>query len=378
MTNHPLVRKLADFLWVRLPRRVFRYSALGGAALADGGYLRAWRAAAAGAPAAAVLLGLALGAFHPGELYSYSLATVALAGLASALGAALGGWTLIGYAVGDLFFARQGEYSRLALSVDGGGLRALAALLLSYLVFAGLLVLAPVVATAVRASVRDALEDRGFQAAPAGGALVLTHLGIAYLWTQSTPFLIRPIWSYFGASPEVPAIEPLQQRGWMVVLVIAVGIVVRLVLEAWAATRLDPFGAPALVGAMRAPRPWWAVVVGRTAFATFMLSGVLGTWWAAAATAAALAGVFFLHVRVLPALPEYVAAVDRIPLVVRAPLVVAGAYGAGSWIVGRAVAGGSQSFTSLIVATLVSLVLVALLLPAPTRAAARELPKEES
>jgi len=378
MTGHPLVRRVAGLLWVRLPRTVLRFSRLGGVALADGGYLRAWPPAAAGAPIAAALLGLALGMGHPGELYSYSLVVVGALGVVAALGASLGCWSLLGFVVGDLLLSRRDEFSRLALSFSLDGLRAIAALLLSYVLLAGLLVLAPVVASVVRIVVRDWLEGRGLGVSAVGAIPVLTQMTLAFLWTQSTPFLIRPVWSYFGSSPEVPAIEPLQQRGWIVALVVGVGVGVRLVLEARAAVHLDPFGASALAGGFPAARRWWMTVAGRTLFVTFMLSGFMSAWWVAAATAAALAGIFVLQIRVLPSASEYVRVVTGIPLIVRVAAVAVAAYGTGTFIVQRAVDEGSQSFGWLIIATLAALTVVAFLLPEQPGVPTRPVPKDTS
>jgi hypothetical protein len=210
-------------------------------------------------------------------------------------------WALASFAVGDLLLARRAEFSRLALSFSADGLRAAAALVLSYVLLAGLLVLIPVVSNAVRLACAAALARRApmaptLQARVSGAALVLTEGALAFLWTQSTPFLIRPVWSFFARSPDVPAIEPLQQRGWIVAFAVMLAAVGRLVLEGRASAHLDPLAMPGL-GTLRPPLPWKAVVAGRTAFVTFPLSGLLGSWWGALLTAAALGGVFTLYVR---------------------------------------------------------------------------------
>lgn len=363
MTRHALIRGAVDVFWIRLPKSALALTGLGGAALADGSYLRAWPPVAALAPPGAMLLGLVLGILHPGELYTYSLVVMGILGIISALGAGLGCWALVGFAFGDLLLSRRDEFSRLAPSFDEQGLRAVAALALSYVLLAGLLVLAPILASAVRLAVTDYLHDGGHAIPVAGVALMATHVALAFLWTQSTPFLIRPVWSYFGGSPEVPAIEPLQQRGWILAVLVAAGVAIRLYLERLAARRLDPLGMPGLVGGLPAPAPWWLAVAGRTLFVTFLLSGLLTSLLAMAATAVALAGIFFVHIRVLPAMPGYIRTVGRVPLILRVVGVVLLAYGAGTWWVQRAVDAGSQSFSSLVVATLVSLAFVALLLP---------------
>jgi hypothetical protein len=365
--------RLADLAWVGVPRRVLKVSTLAGAALADGAYLRAWPAFAAAAPPGALLLGFALGAGHTEELYTYSLLVMGLLGILSGLGGALGTWALAGFVVGDLLLARRGEWSRLTPGLGADGLRATAALVLTYVLLAGLLMLVPVVANAVRLATRTALTRSArpsllWQGRLAGASLVLTQTLLAFCWTQSTPFLVRPVWSFFGTSPDVPAINPLQQQGWVVALAIGAAAVGRLVLEARAAEVLDPLEMPGLAGGLRPALPWQVVVAGRTAFTTFLLSGLVGTWWGALLTAAALAGVFTLHVRVLPGLGGYVRAVTRVPLPVRVAVAVVAAWVAGSTIVQSAVDRGGSSFVSLVVATLVSLLVVAVLLPERPRA----------
>lgn len=359
MMQHPLIRKGADVFWIKVPRFTLRLTALGGAGLADGSYLRAWPLWAAATPVAAALIGFVLGASHPGELYTYSLVVMGILGAIAALGAGLGSWALAGFALGDFFFARD-QVSHLNPAFDLGGLRASAALLLSYILLAGLLVLVPILVNAMRFSVAGVAERLP---AALGAAFVVAHVGLALLWTQSTPFLIRPVWSYFGRAPTVPAIEPLQQRGWILALMIGVGAAGRLYLEKRASAYVDPLGMPALADGPDEPIPWWAAVLGRTVFVTFLLSGLLSTWLSVAATVAALAAIFFLHIKVLPAVTSYVRTVSRVPLLARAAVVGVLAYAAGNFFVQRAVQRGSQSFVSLIIATLISLLFVAMLMP---------------
>lgn len=368
MTGCGTTHRVAHGLWVTVPRRALRLSTIAGAGLADGGYLRAWPTVAATTPPAAAIVGLTIGALHPEELYTYSLFLLAVLAMMSALGACLGCWALAGFVVGDVLFARRGDYSRLTLGVSPTGMRAAAALALSYVLLAALLVLIPVVANAVRHACTASLAfqrrlSRETNVWIAGAVLTITQGMLVFLWTQSTPFLIRPVWSFFAESPEVPAIEPLQQRGWILALAVMMAVLGRLALEARASAHLDPLEMPGLATGLRPPLPWQAVVGGRTAFATFLLSGLLETWWGVLLTLVVLAAVFALHVRVLPDHVRYVQALSRVPLLIRLTAAAAAAYLAGNTIVQRAVDNGGSSFISLVVATVVSLLVLALLVP---------------
>ena len=351
----------SDLVWIRIPRAALRVSTMLGVAMADGGYLRAWPIAAWAAPAGAALLGFLLGVLHPGELYTYSLLVMALLGAVSGLGAGLGFWALVSFSVGDFFLSTRGSFSRLALSLSLDGVRSAAALLISYVLLAGLLVLIPLLSVAVRAAVLSRTRTRSAEVL-GGSALVITQCLLAFLWTQSTPFLIRPVWSYFAGTPEVIAIEPLQQRGWIVVIVIGLAAGARLWLEHRASSVIDPLGLPGLAGSGRRPPPWWLSVTGRTLFVTFMLSGLFMEWFEALITAVALFGIFVLQIRVLPG-TRLAAVAERVPLLVRVGLAALLAYIAGVVIVERAAESGVGSFVPLVLATLVSLLIAAVLIP---------------
>jgi hypothetical protein len=336
--------------------------ALLGIALADGSYLRAWPVIAPAVPLVATLLGFTVGAAHPDDLYTYSLLLTLVLGVLATFGASLGLWTLIGFVVGDLVLARVGEPSQLSLTPDLEGLRALAALLISYLILAGLLVLIPAAASAARIGMATWLAGRTWGQTVASVTLVVVQVGLAYRWTQSTPFLIRPVWSFFSLTPDVSGIEPLQQRGWVLALAVGLAAVGRLLLERAAGWSPLRDGWPVDVVSPWAS-PWWLAVLGRSVFVTAMLSGLIGSPVGAAVVFLAVLGISVVHVRILPSLPRYVRTVRRVPLLIRCLTVVVLAFLLGTLIVEGARERGSDSFVSVIVATLISLVIVAALLP---------------
>lgn len=361
--QHPAPkRRLVDLLWVSAPRRAFDRSILLGIVLADGSYLRAWPRIAPVVPPVAAIVGFAAGATHPDDLYSYSLLLTLLLAVVSTLGASIGLCTLVGFVAGDLILARLGEPSRLSLTLDLDGLRAVAALLIADLILAGLLVLVPAAASAARIGVDHLLVGWSRGSTVASVTLVVVDVGLAFLWTQSTPFLIRPMWSFFSASPDVTGIEPLQQRGWVLALAVGLAAVGRLLLErasGWSPIRdgwqLDGANPPA--------SPWWLAVAGRSLLVTALLAGLVESPLGAVVIFLAVAAISVLHVRIIPGSPRYVEALRRVPLLLRCLAVVVLAYLLGILIVEGARDRGSDSFMSVIVATLLSLVLVAALLP---------------
>ena len=60
------MNELADNLWLRLPVLARRYWFTAGVTLSDGRHIRQWPRVAVVAPATGLLLGLVLGAIHPG------------------------------------------------------------------------------------------------------------------------------------------------------------------------------------------------------------------------------------------------------------------------------------------------------------------------
>jgi hypothetical protein len=355
-------RRVAELVWVEVPRWACNRSVLLGLALADGGYFRAWpRAGPLTLPVAAGV-GLAVGATHPEDLYSYSLLLTTLLAAISSLGASLGVWALAGFVLGDLTLARRGESTQLALELSSDGLRALGALTVTYLVLAGLLVLVPLLAGSARIAIGDRLAGWPWGGKVASASLVTISAGLAFLWTQSTPFLIRPVWSYFDLSPDVSGIEPLQQRGWILAIAVALAAGGRQQLEraaSWSPSR-DSW---VVAGGTHRPATWWLSAVGRSLFVTIMLSGMFATLLGGAITFLVLLAISVLHLWVLPRFPRYVESVRRMPVPARLAAIVAIAYLLGELIVERARDRGSDSFIPVIVATMLSLLVIAALLP---------------
>jgi hypothetical protein len=52
-----------------------------------------------------------------------------------------------------------------------------------------------------------------------------------YVWAKTVPLLIRPVFVWPGGVPTVEAIAPLQERGWVLVLILVAVAVGRVFLE---------------------------------------------------------------------------------------------------------------------------------------------------
>ncbi|MHB8732985.1 MAG: hypothetical protein ACYDAB_14495 [bacterium] len=97
------VARLNDWVWVYLPSRVSRWSAALLAVFADGAYLSAWPLVGALILPAALCIGWRLGWSQPGNLYMTSFVVLGILVFLSQHSAAIGLSIWIGYVLGGLF-----------------------------------------------------------------------------------------------------------------------------------------------------------------------------------------------------------------------------------------------------------------------------------
>jgi hypothetical protein len=369
MAKRALPRGTALLLWRRLPNGAARLSGTLRVALRDGDYLLSWPLAAAGAPPLALLVGVLLGAVHPGPVYATSLLVVLILAAVAGLGAALGLYALVGYALGDLVLHQTAGYPY------GGGapfadrlLRTDLARLDTHLVLASLVVVAPLVATALRQR-GQRLVRPGTKRLVIGFALAaVAQAGLAYLWGQAAALLIRPVWSFWGAPTDSGAIDNLQRHGVWIALVTLAAVAGRGVLTGLAARH--PVAAPRSPWVrFRTPvaPPWPVAAVLRAAACTLLLAGLIGSPLGAALVFALFAGVDVLRYRVVPVLRSYPRLVARVPVVLRVAACCLLGYLMGVLVVAPAVDHGTSSFLPVLLAGVPPLVLAAFLLP-PTPA----------
>jgi hypothetical protein len=153
----------AAFWWSTVPEAVGRVTRVGRVLLGDGSPVGSSPAVAAVAPAAALAVGVAIGALRPGNGFSYSVLCTSLLAAVAAAGAAYGVWALVGYAAGDLTL---GGHPGLFLDFvkTGGPLQLIYGylpVLFSYVLLAGLMVWGPLVGMAARGVVAERVRASG-------------------------------------------------------------------------------------------------------------------------------------------------------------------------------------------------------------------------
>jgi hypothetical protein len=324
-----------------------------------------------------------MGAFHPGAVYSFSFLVLLSLGALAGLGAAIGLWTWIGFVITDVLFA---DRSRLRPNFDGNRrwetLQYDTAIALSYILLAGLLVLAPLLATSVRLQAVVALRRWPAAAAPVSLLVLLIVQSVyVYFWAQSTAFLIRPLWTVSGQTPSVDAIQPLQTDGVYLAFGVAIAVLCRAGLS-FRYAELEPVSksvrnigdvgsgptvsrAGTAMPLRRKQLTWWARAALQAMFATLLLWGLLDSLTEAGVVFLLLWAIFALRIVVIPQIPRLSTWIRRIPLALRIALCVLISYQLATYIVDPAVQEGTDSFRPLVSTLLASLAVAAVLLPGP-------------
>jgi hypothetical protein len=353
-----VTRPAAHPLWSRLPAAV-RWRTLR-AVLSDGAYLARWPAAGWGGPVAALAIGLLVGwrPWSDAETYTGTLFGMTLLVIVASAGAALGAWALVGYAFADFALRDHGVF-RFGLSFVERVLYVTTPVVLADLLLSALLVLTPLLAVGMGrqlvARLRSSGDRRTATVLAAIGAALAT-LAIVWAWTHTVPTLIRPVYTWQGGQPPTDAISPLQDHGWVLLVLAAIGTAVRVAIEDAAATGPSLAAAPPY-------RPWPPVVSVpvRTAFTTFLLSGLFTEYWHAAVFAAVFAATLVVRAVLAHARP-WVALVNRVPVLARLLVAVVVAYVVAKVVVG-ALWTSTTTFLPIMISAAVSLLVAAVLLP---------------
>lgn len=382
-SNNPtILPTVIDFWWKRVPLAVNRFSRNAAMVFADGLYLSGWPWIGALAPLLAGLLGLLLGWLHPfGEdSYTFSIPAMALMVAISNLGIALGMWLWLGYAFGDLIiYATEVHYryaSGLFAPVEDL-VRVRIPFLLSDLLLGILLILIPFISlrvtteTIARFRVPRALRLTAILNIQACILAVLV-----YLWTQAVPTLIRPLytWREVGLPNAV-----LVQDGWRIV-VVAVSIwVVRFLLKfraltvAKSAERVaalrnvlanTPPGPAMVLPAIPAVLSNIIPIPIKAALITFLLSGLIESWLQGIVAFIGVSLILLVRDVIIPFVGIWTRLVSRVPLVIRFALGIFIAWLLGSLILNATWGfGRDTTFWPLMLSTLASLLVFALLIP---------------
>jgi hypothetical protein len=346
-------------------------------------YLVASRPLAAFLPLAVLLMSVLFGWLHPlanGELYSGSLVLLILLALPGQFSAALGSWTLIGYVIGD--FVLSGHSASAAACYQCNGLvdeliRVREPMLLSYVLLFGLIAFVPFLATTLRRATVGRHPSGDLAWAALGVAVQAVVQGaLVFVWTNAYPPLIRPIFTWVGSSPTIEVIAPVQTQGMVLVALGVFGGAGRALLETLV-PRFSPGAAAAIatrqlrvVRAMpaRAPRVafWLSAPLGG-AFLTLLTAGVIGSWLEAVLLFTVFTASFLLR-RVVWRVPVWADLMRRIPLVVRLAAGAVASYAIATLVL--QISSEQTSFFPLVISTALSVLVIALLLPASPTATA--------
>jgi hypothetical protein len=317
------------FWWNTLPLLLRRLSHTLALAFVDGLYLAAYPMAGSLLPPLALTAGFLTGWLHVGfeRVFSESLMVLVLLTVAGILSAHLGALLVTGYALGDFFLANTDWAYRGSLMANLFQIRL--PLLIEYGLMALLVVTVPVLTKSLLAQlVPPPRLPRAVRFAFALlGHAVLTG-ALAYLWTQSTPLLIRPVYTWQGGTPPVSAMLLLQESSWVIVGVALLASITRMVLQGRAAsmtpisTRMDelerPLATATPVPSLIGHLPPLGTSIAASLWATLMLSGMMESWLDAVLLGGLILAVQAARAGIIPVpLGPWARTMERIPVVVR-------------------------------------------------------------
>lgn len=366
---------LLDIFWIRSPLFARRFSKTLPALLADGIYLTSWPKVGAIAPPTAFLFGVLNGWFHPfsGPTFTYSIAVMAVMVLVAGAGAGLGAWMLAGYSIADFLFATYSSY----YSFPEALIYVRAPLLISYLLLGMLLVIIPWASSLLRRRTVPRMHT-GRPVRMIADSLVqgAVAAGLTFVWVESAPTLIRPVFTWQGSSPPIEAIRPLQQDGAYLIVVAALVNMARIAVEYRVSQ--DRRTLKRLAGlnirlarvqpAIPLKLPPMASTVFKCVTITFLLSGILTDWLDAILFA--IASVAILIARPLVLKPSSVLArrVTRVPVLLRIIAGVVASYLIANLVM-QAMWNSTSTFRPVTISIVASMLVFAFLLPQSSPAA---------
>jgi hypothetical protein len=363
-----LVEQTSRFIWLRVPVTVRRSSSGISGVLADGGYLVAWPWVAVLAPPLSFVAGLMLGWQHPGEIFTNSILMVSGMFLVANFSSALGLWMWAGFLLGDFFhphFIVRGDSFLPHL------LYFWMPLVLANLLLGSLLVFVSLTARALRLQTSTDLRLKPLHSWQKDAVLhAFIQMALVWVWTQSVPPLVRPVWTWQQLIIPVDHIRPLQHYGWILALAAGFAAVARILLEHRATSQASVLAqlrelqtSSAHVetqGIFHIPVPVSFAL--KAGFTTFMFSGLITRWWEALELMLLFLVFFCLRAVLATHLAVWRRATSRVSLLVR----LAGASAMGAllgWPVLARLWGQGESFQSIIVLVGFSLLMVTVMAP---------------
>lgn len=373
-------------IWVQVPRLAARLSDILGVTLADGQYLRRARSLALLLPILALMLGFLIGATHSEwfgfgsekRAFSASLFLTLFALTIGALSAQLSLLLLLGYMVADIAIFQ-------VMSDRDSPVGFYAGLLLSYILFAQLISIIPVIARAIGIVSVAGITGTQRPKVRLRLALLLGSSGVAmavltYAWIAAFPYLIRPVHVLTGRWVDIrffidsrmtlETVRPIQIQidgapsifhPLMIAGVLA--LVFRLAVEAlWRIERQPEGGVLS-----RHPVRSWPILISaplKAAFSTFILSGMFSHLYQAFMTYVAFLALFVIgHFRVWQnaALAKHMM---RVPLIFRFLVALALTWGVTALLL-PALMFDFNSFTPMIVTIIIGAGIFAFIMPQP-------------
>jgi hypothetical protein len=370
---------MIEFWWNYLPLKVSQISSILALTLADGIYLIAWKKVATFTPPLVLVLGFLIGWSHfgDGDTFTYSILAMGLMLAISSFSAGLGAWLWLGYVLGDFFlFPHLKNPNWLNFNTF---IYVLLPLLLSYFLLGFLLVSIPLSTKVLRRLTLPSLEEkllvitvtqRLIMTRIAAGLQAIIAAVLVYVWTQTVPTLIRPIYTWQGHQPPVKAIAPLQQNGQILVALAAICGIIRIIFEYRALVKpnvkqfLSKFQLEFnQTAASQKLLSVWIVVPIKAVFSTFIISGILSSWLDTILLFISLLLAMFLRESLIVRLNTgWINWVCKVPLLVRLMAASVSSYLLAGIIIGT-MWNSTSTFLPIVISTIVGYVIFSLLMP---------------
>lgn len=375
--NDPLSRA-AEGIWVGIPLALRRFSAGLAVSAVDGLYLAIRPLVGLLAPIFVFVLGLIIGVFHPGFDYVFTEAlwVLLLIALVGALSGALGLYLTLGFVLGDLLLGEHPQWGRFGNSDLLDIPAQYGSMFLTYALFAMLAVGVPIAAKSFAAEFRlPASVPRAVRALVGLGALVLISGLLVWVWTQSAPLLVRPVFVWADVRPTVIAMSTTQENGVWIVILAVLATIARAFVQLSLANPIGPDSKPDRMSQLEdrfqtdepvrpltSRMPLLVRLFLRAAILTALLSGLYAAFWQAWLTFGVL---LFAQVLTSPLLPlnlgAYARFMAKIPRIVRLIVVMVPVYIVGAIIV--PLFRDQPSFFPFLLLAVVAAVLMTLLSP---------------
>jgi hypothetical protein len=362
-------RRWQSLWWSDLPESTLKVSRITGEIAADGIYLSHWPAIAVFAPPVCFLFGVVAGATHfwAGQTFTFSLTLMALLTIIASFSAALGAWCWSAYVLGDVVVYQLLHNRHVFLAAVRGAV-------ISYVLLAMLLVFLSLMTRRLRHWIFPYTRFPVIVTAIVQGAV---QAALLFIWVHSVPILSRPVYTWLGDSPPVQAMRPLQEQGWILVVIAAICGVARVLVQSYAlrdssvATLDAVMSRRALPASSRPTQPASLLRITLVAaFSTFLLSGLFVSWLDAIVVFAVFVAVNLLRAVISARIPAWTSFALAIPALVRLAAALAVNFALG-WLILKMMWQRTDTFRPITAAVLLSSVIFTLAFPAPMAAKKR-------